>query len=257
MRFDAFIIWGHGMKYIREIMCTLRENFEIITIRWFEIKDMPKFVDDIYSCDTYPISHLREKNKYLMRVPKEIYFVLVVNSNVREREAGSGAFRGVQCAHVIEVKNKIRKQFNPAPHNHVIHGTDYESQTEHILKVLKMQGTNYYKKKPYHLPEKVRQLKTVNVDKLRARLVGGKEVRLTDTPHYAYLEGRKEEYETYFFKYLGKKLREDHFPEAFDRLLEAANYDPIICDKSGRILDGVHRATIAKYRGEKEMKAWI
>ena len=256
-RVDSFIIWGHGIKYIREIMKTLRANFEIITIRRFEIKDMPSFIDDIYSCDTYPISHLRAKNIYLMSVPKEIIFVLVRNSDVREREAGSGDFRGVQCEHVIEVKSEIRGRFNPQPHNHVIHGTDYESQTEHILKVLGMKDVNYYtKNKPYHLAFAIRELIMVEIDSLRANILNKGLVKIQDTPHYAYLKGDKKTYEDYFFKHMGRGLNEDHFPEAFDLLISKKSYEPIIIS-GGRILDGVHRAAIMKSRGLNKIPAYI
>ena len=237
-------------------MSTLRENFEVITLRRFDIKDMPSFIDDIYSCDTYPISHLRAKNQYLMSVPKEIIFVLVKNNNVNEREAGSGDFRGVQCEHVIRVKNEIRERFNPAPHNHVIHGTDYESQTEHILKVLGLPGVEYFSRKPYHLPIVNRDMRYVDLDSLRANILGAGLVAIEDTPHYAYLKGDKGTYETYFFKYMGRGLNEDHFPEAFDKLIEQGEYEPIIVCGT-RILDGVHRAAILKFRGEKKIEAWI
>ena len=254
-RIDSFIIWGHGIQYIREIMCTLRDNFEIITIRRIAIDDMPGFVGDIYDCDTYPASHLKAKNAYLMKVPKEIIFVLVVNNDVDEHPSGSGAFRGVQCSHVVAVKKKIRERFNPRPHDHVIHGTDYERQTGHILKVLGLQPLEYWtKNKPYHLPAAGRKKTKVHIDDLRANILGAGLVKIEDTPHYKYLTGDKKAYEDYFFRHMGRGLNEDHFPEAFDRLIDM-DHEPIIV-KGSIILDGVHRAAIAKYNGKKEIEAW-
>ena len=256
MRVDSFIVWGHGVPHIRDIMCTLRANFDIITIRYFNIYDISAFIDKIYSCDTYPLAHLKAKNKYLMDVPSEIILVVVKNNNVQEREAGSGEFKGIQCDHVVSVKKQIREKYNPRPHNHVIHGTDYQSQTEHILKALGLQDIEYYTKNtPYHLDFAVRDLQTLDISNLRANILGEGLMRIEDTPHYTFLNGNRQRYEDYFFKHMGRGLNEDHFPEAFDLLNKVPSFKPIIV-KDFRILDGVHRAAIQKFRGQKYISCW-
>lgn len=252
-RIDNFIVWGHGIQYIREIMCTLRDNFEIIVIHRKEISDMPKFVNDIYECDTYPLYHLKAKTRYLMTVPKEIISVTVRNHNVQERESGSGAFRGVQCDHVCGVKRTIRKKFNPpGTEHHVIHGTDYESQVEHILNVIGEKTVAYYtKNKPYHIPARDRQSVLKDVDELFVNILGKGAVRASETPYFAYMNGDVKAYEDYFFPRMGKELKEDHFPEAFDRLIEYYNETPPPIIDGNMVLDGGHRVAIAKFKGIK------
>lgn len=256
MRIDNFIIWGHGMSHLRDIMCVLRDNFEIIVIHRKEIDDMEQFIEDIYECDTYPIYHLIAKTRYLLTVPNEIVSVTVRNHNVQERESGSGAFRGVQCDHVCAVKREIRRRFNPSgTENHVIHGTDFEAQVEHILKVIGERDIEYYtRSKPYHIRGAFAQSVYVDVDELYVNILGKGYVRASETPYFAYLSGDVQAYEDYFFPRMGRELKEDHFPEAFDRLIE--NYDeappPIISDNV--VLDGGHRVAIAKFKGIKTIK---
>ena len=241
MRIDNFIIWGHGIKHIREIMCILRDNFEIIAIDRVGVKDMAKFVDDIYACDTYPLEHLKAKTRYLMNVPWQVISVTVHNHNVQEREAGSGKFKGVQCDHVVRVKNEIRERFNPSPHHHVIHGTDYESQTDHVLKVMGITG------KARVIDGVFDTLASVKIDRLIVRTPEA--VRIVDSPHYKYLIGNVEAYENYFFPQMGRRFRQDHFPEAFDLLVK--NYDVLPPPLVNRfiVIDGAHRVAIAKFKG--------
>ena len=255
-RIDNFMVWGHGIQYIREIMCTLRDNFEIIVIHRKDIADMGKFVNDIYACDTYPMYHLIAKTRYLLTVPQEIISITVRNNNVQEREAGSGAFRGVQCDHVCAVKKEIRQRFNPpGTENHVIHGTDYESQVEHILKVIGERDIEYYtRNKPYHISGTFSQTVYKDVDELFVNILGKGLTLASKTPYFAYLNGDVGAYEDYFFPRMGKELKEDHFPEAFDRLIE--NYDdtPPIKIKGNIVLDGGHRLAIAKFKGIEKIK---
>jgi len=259
-RIDNFIVWGHGVQYIREIMCVLRENFEIIVIHRIDIDDMKRFIDDIYACDTYPLSHLRSKTKYLRTVPHEIISITVRNHNVQEREAGKGAFKGVQCDHVVKVKNDIRDRFNPRRSNgkrseqHVIHGTDYESQVDHILNIIGVKSRKYYTaRKPYHLKGKFSKEIIRSVDELLINILGRGLMRPQDTPYFKYLSGDKQAYYDYFFPRMGTQLKEDHFPEAFDLLLE--NYDKLPPPKVVGVVvkDGGHRVAIAKFKGIKHI----
>lgn len=258
-RIDNFIVWGHGISFIREIMCTLRENFEIIVIHREDITDMNKFIDGIYGCDTYPLSHLRAKTRYLLTVPEEIISITVRNHNVQEREAGRGAFRGVQCDHVVSVKNEIRNKFNPRENgkrteNHVIHGSDYESQVDYILKFLGVKNKEYYtRKKPYHLIGIYNKKIQKKVDELLINILGKGYIKAKETPHFKYLNNNKKAYNDYFFPHMGKELKEDHFPEAFDLLIKNFDKVPPPIVRGDKVLDGGHRVAIAKFKEYKEI----
>lgn len=280
-RIDYFMIWGHGLRYTREILDIIRKHkdFEIISIMKKSLDDVSKFVDDVYSCDTYPLEHLIAKTRYLLKTKPKILFILVRNTNPQEKLAGSGAFRGVQCQTVKAIKEQIRNKFNPRVKNkrtehHVLHASDYESQVEHVLGVLKLPSLKFYTREPnsdldvpYHIkPFSNYQIKEVDINELYANIVGIGVIPIVETPHYKYLAGDKACYQAYHSKYFGKQLKEDHFPEAYDLMVKNFKYDYIT--KKGkrsliltktfgvnkyRILDGVHRAAILKFQGIKNI----
>jgi len=277
-RMDFFMIWGHGLRYTRDIVDTLRrvKDFEIVTIVKKQVGDIAQFVQDVYSCDSFPYEHLVAKTRYLLQTQPEIIFILIRNNNPQEQWKGEGAFRRVQCMLIKDVKEAIRNRFNPRKPNgkrtehHVVHASDFESQVEHILGVLGLPPLPYYKRRPhpdlegpFHLePFDDYAVCEVRIDDLRANILGSGLVPIAETPHYHYLLGDRQVYERYHETYLGTKLTEDHFPEAYDRMISAFRYDYWTPDgrrslilaqpeKDGtyRILDGVHRAAILKQRG--------
>ena len=152
MRYDNFIIWGNGLNHVFPIMSMIRENsnFQIITIKRFRTGEMGTFIRKIYGCDPYPWEHLMAKTQYLLRSSQEIVFVLVKNKNPQEIIKGKGEFKHLECTNVIDLKITIRNKFNPrwdpnrrilplnygVSHEHCIHGSDYEEQTEYVLNVL-------------------------------------------------------------------------------------------------------------------------
>ena len=154
-RMDYFMIWGHGLKYKNEILSILRNHpdLEIISINKKQIENVPKFVDAIYSCDTVPLEHLKNKTRYLLTTPPEVLFILVKNKNPQEKYFGKGAFRHIQCQLIKDIKEEIRNKFNSKidgkrTEEHVIHASDYESQVVHVLKVLGLPTLEYYNRKP-------------------------------------------------------------------------------------------------------------
>lgn len=287
MRYDNFIIWGNGINYVPQIIEMIRNDnhFNIVMMKSFQIGNMEEFIKEIYGCDPYPWEHLVAKTKYLLNSPKEMVFVLVKNINPREMVKDKGKFKHVECANVVDLKIKIRNAFNPpfldssrripplnagVSHEHCIHGSDYEEQTEHVLKILNLNSLSYYKRYddleyhfPYHLNVGRYKVVDVNLDCLSANIIGKGVVPLEDTPHFKYLHGSSKEYIQYFYKNFGTNLCEDHFPEAFDYLIK--NFDPnhvredgkkshIIINEQNIIIDGVHRAVILKDRRISKVK---
>jgi len=278
-RIDYFLIWGHGLQYTDQILDILRRqnDFEIIAIEKKYVADISKFVDGIYSCDSVPLHHLIAKTRYLLNTKPEIILILIRNNNPQERFFGEGEFRHVQSQLIVETKEGIRNKFNPRingkrTEDHVVHASDYESQVEHVLKVLGLPPRAYYTRQPntdldvpFHIePFDNYLVKEVNTDSLYANILGAGVVQITQTPHYKYLTGDREVYLNYHKKYFGKQLTEDHFTEAYDLMLSNFKYDyatkngrrslilaKALGDNKYQILDGVHRAAILKHRGVK------
>jgi glycosyltransferase involved in cell wall biosynthesis len=278
-RIDYFLIWGHGLQYTEQILGILRSNkdIEIISIVKKNVGDIAKFVQDIYACDTVPFHHLIDKTRYLLNTRPEIIFILVKNKNPKEQFFGEGAFRHIQCRLIKDLKEEIRNKFNPRVNGkrteyHVIHASDYQSQVEHVLRVLNLPPMEHYTRKPhpdfdlpYHLSAFDNyQIKEIDIDLLYANVLGVGVVPIAETPQYKYLEGDKAVYEQYLNKYFGVQLTDDHCPEAFDAMIADFEYSRAnddgrksyivaiqIADNKYQILDGVHRAAILKYRAAR------
>jgi FkbM family methyltransferase len=274
-RIDYFLIWGHGLKYTRQILDIIRsrKDFEIITIQQIHVDDISELVEGIYSCDTVPLQHLADKTRYLLDTEPRILFILVKNKSPQEKLFGEGRFRHIQCQLVKDVKEEIRDKFNPRAdgkrtEHHVIHASDYESQVEHVLDVLGLPPIEHFAREPnpdldvpYHLPAfDSYAIKEVEIDNLFAKITEP----INETPHYKYLKGDKEAYQRYHEAHFGKILTDDHLPEAYDLMIANFEYGRTtedgkrslilatqLDDDKYQILDGVHRAAILKHQGVK------
>ena len=254
-RYDFFTIWGNGLSYTNEILDILRneDSLEIIRIEKRTVKNMKKFVLDLYGCDTVPIWHLRAKLKYLFRVKSEILVVFVKNYNPQEIPAGQGAFRKVQCQYINQIKIRIRNQYNPrhadknfqikpldkgVSHEHVIHASDYEEQVDYFLKMLGYKNGIHYLhgdnaklpfKKPYYLKTPgTYTYKTIMIEKLRASILADSDStgvvhlmkKIPETPHYRSLNQGTDDYRKYLDKFKYTLLTPDYSWEDFKKLNE-------------------------------------
>jgi hypothetical protein len=261
-RYDVFIVWGHGMQYMPHIMTVIRNNFDIRLIHRHKIEDMPKFIDAVYACDSYPLRHLHNKTRYLLSTPKEVALVLVINKNVKEKMVGKGAFRKPQCQFVQGVKGILRGLYNPGdlPEHHIIHGTDYEAQVPYLLKVFGLKKLSYYTRNegtpfPYHIDQREYKEVEVNIRDLRCSIIGTGKTTVENSPHYKFAMDDQKEYVEYFEEYWGYALKEDHWPDNFHRLMLVPTFDPILIH-GNLIYDGLHRAAILLSRGEEKIKAF-
>jgi hypothetical protein len=282
-RYDYFMIWGHGLQHTNQILEVIRSDahLEIITVVKKNIENVASFVPDVYACDTVPFHHLMEKTRYLLTTPSQIVFVLVLNRDPQEMYFGEGPFRHIQSKRIKNVKEEIRNKFNPRhengqrTENHVIHASDYPSQVEHLLSVLKLPPLSHYQidphpsiDAPYHLG-RLESLQVVDVDvnSLYASILGRGLMKIKDTPHYKYVVGDKMEYLEYHLNHFGAALTDDHLPESFDKKIGDFKYGKevkpgkrnlILVKKlqDGRlqILDGVHRAAILVSRGASSIE---
>ncbi|MCX6135379.1 MAG: glycosyltransferase [Ignavibacteriales bacterium] len=281
-RMDYFMIWGHGLAYTSQILELVRSHggFDIVALIRKQINDIGKFVSDVYACDTVPFEHLYAKTRYLLTTRPEVLFILVRNKAPKEQYVGEGSFRHIQCTVVRELKDGIRDLFNPRvgavrTEDHVIHASDYESQVEHVLRVLDLPPLDYYTREPnakldvpYHIGRfSDYEVKEVDCDSLYANILGSGLVPVSRTPHFLYVTGEREPYDRYHAQHQGIELTDDHFPEAFDRMIQDFRYGLETAEAKQslilarqidagtyQILDGVHRAAILKSKGVRRVK---
>jgi len=276
-RIDYFLIWGHGIKYADEILFSLRteKNFKLLSITKHNLENIEDFVFSLYETDTVPWEHLIAKTRYLLTIQPEIKVIIVENSMPREKYFGDGEFRHIQCEKVKILKEIIRNKFNPhingkRTEEHVIHASDYESQTEHLLKILGLNDLNSFKEVknrfisiPYHLPKpKKITIKKVELNEIYCSIISSdlseynnEIVPIDKTPHFQYVLGNKGNYKEYFEKYEGILLTDDHNLDSFDNLINEFDYNNYLLkgnfillekfeNKKYRVLDGVHRLAI-------------
>ncbi len=284
-RMDYFMIWGHGLQYTNEILDIIRnvEDFKIVAIIKRHVQDIEQFIQDVYACDTVPFEHLVSKTRYLLGTKPEVLFILIENNNTQEKYFGEGAFRHIQCQLIKDVKEVVRNKFNPRANgkrteHHVIHASDYESQVEHVLKVLGLQPLSYFTREPnseldvpYHIePFDDYEIREIDVNDIVAEITGLGLVGIKETPHFKYLTGDKKHYIGYHSSYFGTYLTDDHFSQAFDNMILNFQYGqktnsnklslilvrPLENNKY-RIMDGVHRASILAFKGIEKISVVI
>jgi hypothetical protein len=277
-RWDYFLIWGHGLAYENEIIDEINKvnDFKIIKILYHKPNNLEKFVRDVYSFDYAPLNHLKNKTRYLLTTPKKICIILLINKLPQEIVAGKGAFRHIESRQIKSVKEAIRNKYNPKVNgirseNHVIHASDNESQTHHLLRAIGIkQGLNHFKKTPniilggpHHLPcFSSFSIKSIDTRNLRCNILEGphnkpfiKLVPVSETPHYHFARGNPDAYTEYLNKYKGNQLTDYYSLTKFTDLCRSVSFSNYltssniilvkeICNQTYQILDGVHRTAI-------------
>ena len=289
-RVDSIIIWGHGMKFFAEILLELEENnnFQILKI----IKHIPKsqkhLVREVYSFDYAPFVHLKSKTKYLHQVKNEVCFIFIKNLAPNEDFYGDGRFRHVESVPLKQFKESLRDRFNPykngiRTHNHVIHATDNQTQTHHLLKYLGYKEGIYTflkSKEIFNIPEFILKKDTFSIveidyEDISCNIAIGEswnsyslqERKVKESPHYQSLLNGDEIYNDYWKKFIGGPIKAYYSPIKFFKLKTEFNYlkEPynnsyIIVKKYNNkyhVLDGLHRAALHFHQGNSSIIACL
>lgn len=265
-----------------EILGVLRryDGLKLVCYKRYDPPDIRKFVEQVYSVDAVPIEHLKAKNEYLMHLPgKEVALLLCYNQEPEERVVGEGQYAHVQSMLVDRFKWDVRERFNPRDEKgerteqHVIHGTDNETQTRYIwslveglpeMKVFEPRLAEYPGLLPWYLPGLGDYtIKDVDIGTLRCTQMTDEDnivVPLAESVFYRFLTGDRGAYIRYWQKFGGRRLLQDYSAGKFDDLNQELKYPPrkgldyIIVTDDGIILDGNHRAAILLARGEKTVR---
>ena len=286
-RYAYFLIWGNGLQYKKEIINLLRnaEFIEILRIMKYRPKSVDHLVNAIYSYDYAPIQHLKGKTQYLLKTKPDAVFIFIRNMDPKERPFGTGAFKHTECERVKQIKEDIRNKFNPRKNGkrteeHVVHASDNESQVDHILKYLGFkEGINLFKTTPnsvlsvpYYISKfeefTIRRIKPSQLYCNILRNINGiitpEAIPIGETPHFTCLTGNPKPYKTYLTEFLGGPMTCDYSVDNLMKLSENLRYlspphdTSYVLVKECRqnkflILDGVHRASILKFRKVKSI----
>lgn len=286
-RIDSILIWGHGINHLDDILKDTRSNrcFNILKIQKYKPRSIKRFVKEMYSFDYAPFWHLKAKTEYLLNTPKEVCYIFIENLDPDEDYLGEGGFRHKESLTLKRFKEELRDKYNPKENgqrteNHVIHATDSQDQTNHILKYLGyddgislFEKQSYFVNVPYYLKGYTHyEFKSMLVDKLYCRVVDGrswddfyiKTIKVVESPQYLGLTKDMKIYEDYVAKFLGGPLQEDYNIKRFTEVAEDFEYlrDPyqtsfVILESINDkliILDGLHRACSHIKQGNEDIK---
>lgn len=276
MRFDFLIIYSHGIPHLREIMSVVRDfpSIQIDFIKRFNALEvrpsMTEFVEGLYACDHVPIDHLRGKTAYLSSLSPEFVFVLLKNLAPDERMFGEGEFAHIQCSRIKQLKEVIRNRWNPyegqkRTENHVIHGSDYESQVEHVLSYFGLPPISHFNRPTdynlrYFVELEKWEIRKIPISKIICR-TAFEESTVENGIWLKYVQGDKQPYTDYIERVIGVKDFDDHYAEAFDRLIDGFAYRDLIAVRETaqgfKMIDGNHRAAIVRSWGENEIVAVV
>lgn len=292
-RYDSFIIWGHGLQYANDIYNLILNNnkFEIIRSVQYKVRNINKFVSGVYSFDYAPLYHLKDKVRYLKNTPREVLIIFIKNNCPEEYYYGENKFRHLECKNIKDFKNDIRQKYNPKDsngnitHEHVIHATDNESQTNSILKLIGYKdGISYLRPSAsiFKLPLSIKEpdeflIKEVSFENIicinlieENNRIKHKKIPIHHSVQYKGIDNI-EIYNEYLNRYRSKFLKDNYNIEKFKILIENFNYldkgyennyilvknDMNSKDNSYIIVDGLHRAAIHMHQKNKKIKVCV
>jgi len=279
--YNSIIVWGHGIKYILDILNTISNNINctILNIKRESINNYEKFIKNIYKLEMVNSNHIFCKTQYLKSVKNEYFHILIKNHGSNIKQYGKGTFKVFADENIVNLKWQIREKYNPKlkdtklqpsknlppgiSHNHIIHITDSNEECVEVCKfVLNKNPEEFENNKinniyfPWHLgiPKRMAK-KKVNIDQLYIKLANDpNNYKIIDSPQYKYICNNKNPYINYYTKYIGNALQDHHTPLQFDKLIE--NFNPntynleelrlIIINNNFQVYDGVHRLSILK-----------
>jgi hypothetical protein len=290
-RFDCIVIWGHGEVYLDDVLKEIRgdDHFDIVHIHKEKVKNIKKLVYQIYSFDYAPLFHLKAKVKYLEKTPPVVNFIFVKNHDVHEEFFGTGDFRHKESLRIKAFKEKIRDRFNPRDdkgqitHDHVIHATDNESQTDAILKLLgytagvalfanknKIIETPHYIQEPseFYIQEvSYSKLLCSNIIQNGDQILT-KHLSIEESIQYRGLTVSKL-YEDYVSCFRGTALKQDYIVSKYHQLQTDFLYlatshasdfvtvTKIFGSDKFLVLDGLHRASLHLHQGNQTIKVCV
>ena len=283
--YNSIIIWGHGIQYIQEIIHNLIENINcyILNIKKNNIDNIDDFIKKCYKLEMINSNHIHNKTKYLKNVDNKYIHILIKNYGAKFKTYGSGTYAVIADENLVKWKWDIREKYNPKSnnihikplppnitHNHIIHITDSDKETEYLCNVILNNKPSFFENKiinnifiPWHI-NIINNIKIeiVDINILYVNLVHIKKCKIIDTPHYKYVNDDKKSYIDYYNKYIGTYLQDNHCTLQFDKLItifkpEQYNFEEsrlIITNKNYIVCDGLHRLAILKKNNINKIK---
>lgn len=288
-RHDYFLVWGHGVEHLDRMLDMIRQHpaFQIAMILEHKPRSVDELVTAVYSFDYAPIEHLRGKTQYLRQTPCISYFIFVRNFAPDEDYFGEGGYRHIESRTVKALKERIRDCLNPRidgkrSEEHVIHASDNQLQTDHILRYLGFPGVEWLLGKnlvlnaPYHVREIERySIRKIAIEQIRCSILTGDRyayqtvfIPVEETPHYRAICGDEDCYLRYLKTYRGTALTDNHMLQNLVELKKTFRYlePPFDCDfvlvreeQDGMfsVMDGVHRLALLKYQGATALQVAV
>ena len=282
-----FLIWGPGMPYKEEIfrMITEKTFIEILTVMHYKPRSLDDLIRGIYTYEYLPFVHHKAKLEYLRQTDPEVVIIFALNTDPQERYWGNPVRKFIYSESLVQIKEETRERFDPRTdgkraHEHVIHTSDNEVQVDRFLKYLGVkQGLKFFQDAPnpilstsWFLPDFDEfVVRNVYVTHLYGNIFQGtkesywkENIRIEDTPHFAYLCGDTKPYKEYLANFsdgplLGGPLYWQYCQDKFTKLSKnfvylqepyQTSYILVREFQPNRyvIVDGLHRVCILRFK---------
>jgi hypothetical protein len=234
------VLWGHGFDVEDEVLEQMdTSGFQVRDCYRKRVRSMTRTVSKIYADDYTPLHHLQNKLAYLKKSPKEIMLMPVILDAPSNSIVGESRFRHLESQRVREMKDEVRRQFNPklmvsSPEsngNHVIHCTDTDNQALRILKAFGY-GPPRMPEHPKHvggpshrLVRSAEKRELIPIDQLLVGQARGSRYRFTietvgvrESIQFQALEGAWDPYASYMREFRGTAIQKFHSPRRFQEL---------------------------------------
>lgn len=271
--FHYFLIWQNGIHNFQGIINEIEKSkdIDILKLIRYEVKNIKKFIDFIYSFDYAPLIHLRDKTKYLKKFKGEIMIIFINVYNGVNAYFGEKEFRHIENMNIRKLKNNIREKYNKRinnkiTQNHVIHASDNVHQSKKLLNYFGYENPEIFTRSldiPHHIRYKKLILKSIDFSMIKARIIKNDKIVLEsilNTPHYKFLKGDTIHYKKYLQDNIGRKLKDYYSTTKFKNLEKIydtkGKFNSFIIVKKNKdfyeVLDGLHRFSILTLKGQKK-----
>ena len=251
----ALVVWAHGLQHLEAILTMVRETpgVHVLRIEHRQVVSMDAFINLIYEKEIATIPHhISYKTAYLQKLTPRVAIVTI--GDVLPIPANYGIEQPYQITankNSVDLKWAIRKAFNPRnhegamSHEHIIHITDSQHDTLHLLKAMGGQPLSFEKYTrshmhfytPYWLPllhPRTYKRQLVALTDLRIRCaanaghcVAGEIIPIIKSPHFGFVQNTsgndgnkgRDAYALYYARGATTgALVDDHSVQAFRKL---------------------------------------
>jgi GR25 family glycosyltransferase involved in LPS biosynthesis len=249
---SVLVVWAHGLQHLENILSMVRDTAGVHVLRIVhqQLVSLEAFINLIYEKELATIpEHILSKTAYLQTLEPWVAILTIGDVLPVLANYGANDYLVRTNKNMVDLKWRLRAAFNPRnhegamSHEHIIHITDSQHDTLHLLKAMGGQPLSFeeYTRShmhfytPYWLPlPRIYKRQLVALTDLRIRCaanaghcVAGEIISIIKSPHFGFVQdtsgndGNKgrDAYALYYARGAATgALVDDHSVQAFQKL---------------------------------------